>query len=558
MSKIEAFLKAADVLSVIELEEALRVLQEKVRASRALIKNSESGLPTISENGNEFPSNSHNGSPANSGNELPSNSDNGSSAILDNGNVFPSNSNDESPANSSNAFPSNSDNGPPAISDNGSPVNSSNGSPANSDNALSPIPEVEKLFQTLDIEKTREGIKEFLSSSPLPDFARGWFAKDPRLVDCKRSPPNYEENLRRALSQRSMASEYDTWEREKFATSRVDSVSRNVANIKDSGHITEFVEFKGYEEDDINTATHGIKHDIRLLVFERMYGVPGTSAIFMFISTCFRSVKYESYSTLKHRLLGEEFWKDFVEKASDRLIQCQEQYDVRWVTKSRGRKRQREASPASYYFSPQTPSTITGRPNIEQQVNNQTPDIEPVDTPNDFTPFQQPILGPSNTHTSNGSWSLPQVGRTDIENHALMFNASYESVSCLNQPIWRQQPSNYMGNQTTQTATNGAGNSEPDTISPCVYPQYIPIDTMESSTFPYFLPQSIGAEDYLEYVEPPRDTMVPSNFPRLTPESATQYTINDNRETDTQSTFARQDDTSSFIPRANGIGISVQ
>lgn len=556
---MQAFLKAADVLSVKELEEALRVLQERVRASRALMRNSE------------------NETQANSGNEVSSSPDKAFSAISEDSSELPSNSANESPANSNNAG-----NEVPSISD-----NPSNESLVNLDNAFPLIPEVEKLFLTLNTDKKRKGIKNALSSFFIPNFAGGWYVKDPRLVDCQTSPPNYEQKLRRILSQRSMAMEYDFWERENFKTSRVDSISQDVAVAADPGHIAEFVE-SNFEIDDANTATHGIKHGIRLLVFERIYGVTGTSAIFMFIFTTFRSVKYESFPTLKHRLLEEEFWKEVVKHASSSLIQSQEQYDGKshylvifppaltsfqesirmWKrhqacsgTDYPWRKRQRETSTISYYLSPQTPSTSHGRPttsNIAQQYNSPTPATEPADTSNDFAPFQQPIPGPSNTHTSNSSWSLPQAGRTDSQNHALVFNASYEPVPRLDQPVW-QQPPNYMGNHSTQTAMNGDGNHqllsqfEPDTISACVYPQYtLPIDTMASSSFPHFLLESIGPDGYLEHTETPIDITVPSEFPLSTPETAMQHTTNNNRGTDTQSTFAHQGYTSIFNPIADG------
>ncbi|KAJ5925842.1 hypothetical protein N7454_007352 [Penicillium verhagenii] len=151
---------------------------------------------------------------------------------------------------------------------------------------------IDQLFEALSREK-----ETILSSlrGPEYDFLNGWFDEDPRIIDISLTTPtsNPEGKLRRGLSQRSLAKEYDQWEREKFKTSRLDEISedpKRSCKSRRSGHISDFV--KAHQFKDENTAMHGIKHGLRLLVFESIYGVAGISAILIFLYGSFRSVNY--------------------------------------------------------------------------------------------------------------------------------------------------------------------------------------------------------------------------------------------------------------------------
>ncbi|KAJ5988257.1 hypothetical protein N7481_003467 [Penicillium waksmanii] len=261
MSNIEDILKATDDLTALSfiniqellphrnrLENALRILQEKVDATRAI-------------------------------QSKPAASNSSSASIVESSNL------NEAPC----------------------PLNSSN-SHHDADQG------VQNVLSILSEEKVSKKLENYLSS-PILDFTKSneldWFEEDPRLVDIRlssRPSPTSHVNLRRGLSQRSLAVEYDEWEKNNFQTSRVIELAQHPASSKSrQSHINQFVEANKHRFKDRNTALHGIKHGIRLLVFEKIYGCAGTSSVFFFIYGYFRSVKYEFYPDLA-KSLKHTFW----------------------------------------------------------------------------------------------------------------------------------------------------------------------------------------------------------------------------------------------------------
>jgi hypothetical protein len=188
----------------------------------------------------------------------------------------------------------------------------------------------------LNDEKKSKKILDYLSPSCYNAIDGGkfdWTEEDPRVVDLRLgSSPNqsFDVKFRRGLSQRSLATEYDGWEGENFHTSRIYDLAHDPSTSNDrKGHMEQFLEVNAHRFQDRNTTLHGLKHGIRLLVFESICGYAGVSSILMLVYSAFRSVKYEDLHLLKE-FLQNSAWCSFASEKSSWLVQYQERYDGKY------------------------------------------------------------------------------------------------------------------------------------------------------------------------------------------------------------------------------------
>jgi len=154
--------------------------------------------------------------------------------------------------------------------------------------------------------------------------------EDPRVIDLRLSSSrntSFDVKFRRGLSQRSLAAEYNEWEKATFNTSRIFELSQDPEKSDDrKGHIDDFLQDNTHRFKDQNSTRHGIKHGIRLLVFETIYGHVGVSAILILVYSAFRSVQYKEHFFMKRSLEGTD-WESLAKDKSSWLVQCQKQYD---------------------------------------------------------------------------------------------------------------------------------------------------------------------------------------------------------------------------------------
>lgn len=195
-------------------------------------------------------------------------------------------------------------------------------------NALHGTPRSEKVFKYLSSHR-----------DPLVQNGDDWVQEDPRVIDirlCNRGC-SLDACFRRGLGQRSLAIEFDEWEREVFGTSRVSMRALDPNEIDDnSGLINRFLEEGIIRFQNKESASHGIRDGIRLLVFERMYGYVGISAILILLFTLFRDVKYGSFVALKRLLEKSGAWHDLAKDKSSWLTACQFRYDSKFVARLYG------------------------------------------------------------------------------------------------------------------------------------------------------------------------------------------------------------------------------
>ncbi|KAL9592079.1 MAG: hypothetical protein Q9179_007075 [Wetmoreana sp. 5 TL-2023] len=136
--------------------------------------------------------------------------------------------------------------------------------------------------------------------------------------------------LRRGLSQRSLAEEYRSWQGQVKQRSSVD---KRVKTLKAVGRFGDLDEFLKIEEPRFGRQYKGsirraIDHGIKLLVLERLLGGIGYSAILIFRFTDFYNLKYENLEELVRALQDDNCIKKLASHSADWISQWQSKYDV--------------------------------------------------------------------------------------------------------------------------------------------------------------------------------------------------------------------------------------
>ena len=159
-----------------------------------------------------------------------------------------------------------------------------------------------------------------------------WKTGDPRLVDLQIGGDRTQTpitKLRRGLSQRSLAVEFDDWESQTYQTSRL-GVRTNTPSEEPSrklGHITEFLETNQDRFHNNQSVSKGIEHGIKLLVCENLLGGMGFSAIFIFRYTDLRKIKYEELNSLRDLITSSDPIKKLAERKANWFSACQRDYN---------------------------------------------------------------------------------------------------------------------------------------------------------------------------------------------------------------------------------------
>ncbi len=187
------------------------------------------------------------------------------------------------------------------------------------------------LIEVLDRDVT--AIKEFLSKSETiaTDDELNRANEDPRVVDLRLAvgPPSQKAKFRKILSERSLASEFGDWEFQVHGSRRVEElvIHHTYAQEKTKGHINEYLKRNTRRFIDQRLTRKGIVHGIKLLVFEKMVGTRGISAILSFGNTKFRAVKYEELVSLREMVDKSKWIKALAQTKAAWLDGCQIQYN---------------------------------------------------------------------------------------------------------------------------------------------------------------------------------------------------------------------------------------
>ncbi|KAL8668516.1 MAG: hypothetical protein Q9168_006856 [Polycauliona sp. 1 TL-2023] len=188
------------------------------------------------------------------------------------------------------------------------------------------------------LDKDLERIEKLLSqvSHKAVTCEPTWMNDDPRVVDLqiaggRQSSPTTK--LRRGLSQRSLASEFDDWEKNTYGTSKVKERASNplVEPSRKLGHIAEFLDNNKDRFHNIPAARAGIEHGIKLLISETLLVGVGFSAILVFQYSRFRKIKFEELDGLKDAIKDSDRIKKLAEQKADWFDHCQRDYNGKWL-----------------------------------------------------------------------------------------------------------------------------------------------------------------------------------------------------------------------------------
>ena len=156
-----------------------------------------------------------------------------------------------------------------------------------------------------------------------------WMTDDPRVVDLVLPEGDHSPTakFRRALSQRSLAVEFDAWEQKNYGVSKVNEGVKDTCK-QTYGHISKFFEFNrerfGTERKEV--VRKGVEHGVKLLMCDRLLGGTGFSAILMFQSRRLRHVKFEDLKSLRDIISGSDIQK-LAEQKGEWLNHCQDDYE---------------------------------------------------------------------------------------------------------------------------------------------------------------------------------------------------------------------------------------
>ena len=187
------------------------------------------------------------------------------------------------------------------------------------------------LIQALN--KDQDKIQKYLNKPKVTaiEGKSSWTQEDPRIVDLQigRKQTSLNLKFRKVLSQRSLTQEYDRWELETYQTSRIDQLMENLSVSKEraDGRIKEYVDANAHQFKNRELAQQGIQCGIRLLVFERLFGEFGSSAILCFSFHRFRSLKFRELDCLKHEVRKTSWIWDLAKEKSGWLGSCQTYYN---------------------------------------------------------------------------------------------------------------------------------------------------------------------------------------------------------------------------------------
>ena len=212
------------------------------------------------------------------------------------------------------------------------PVSSSNSSAlAHNDASLAPrntsIQHEDTLGLIQALDKDKGLIQSYLSQSELSTIDGSQCRdEDPRVADLKIGVSSFFTKFRKALTRRSLAKEYDRWQLQTYQTSRIEQLVAHLeeeSKERGEGKIMKYIE----AQFGVKELRDDILWGIRTLVFERLLGESGSSAILCFQSSKFRRFKLTELPFLVKGLRETEWIWELVQKRSSWLDSCQKYYD---------------------------------------------------------------------------------------------------------------------------------------------------------------------------------------------------------------------------------------
>ncbi|KAI4220084.1 MAG: hypothetical protein L6R36_007875 [Xanthoria steineri] len=196
-------------------------------------------------------------------------------------------------------------------------------------------PSISALTNALDLSS--EEIKTFLIEDPDSSLRTGTIDavspedEDPRVFDLQVNRKSLEVRFRKGLSQISLASAYSVWEgdQENRSETTVHALVQDLSALEKRKRLS-IKEFLDHNTDIITNqrvALDGIKHGIKCLVFQELFGYSGVLAILSFVYHHFRSVNFEELQALRNALASVSWIVQLAKEKTPWYEACRRAYE---------------------------------------------------------------------------------------------------------------------------------------------------------------------------------------------------------------------------------------
>lgn len=141
--------------------------------------------------------------------------------------------------------------------------------------------------------------------------------------------PSHMVQLRRGLSLRALANDYNDWVTETFSISPVLCRAHRPEIGEHEIHLKEFVRQRPSLSvgSNIETMTRALRHGLKILVCEEVFGGVGISALLIFQYAQCQNLNYGEVDGLRLALQKQKEMEKFAHENADWLRQWQDKYD---------------------------------------------------------------------------------------------------------------------------------------------------------------------------------------------------------------------------------------
>ena len=179
-----------------------------------------------------------------------------------------------------------------------------------------------------------EGVNQFVSATAPEDskLVSVFQHQDVRVTDINIAGDSSSDELaplRRMLSQRSLAIEFQEWELKNDYYSSVVKRAEFLDGHDSPGKLADYlrVEGKKLAPNNGQTLKKAIVYGSKLLVCESLFGEAGCSVLLMFQYSRFRAIKYKEFRELINTIKKQQNLNEIAYKGTNWLLKWQQVYD---------------------------------------------------------------------------------------------------------------------------------------------------------------------------------------------------------------------------------------
>ncbi|TKA25280.1 hypothetical protein B0A54_17472 [Friedmanniomyces endolithicus] len=182
-----------------------------------------------------------------------------------------------------------------------------------------------------DVDKQRSKIEEY-SRQPVKEAITSqtdWRNIDIRVLDNRLAETKHTllTKFRKGLAQRSLATDFDAWERSNCHSSRLDSLYNDpkLSETRHDSNMPSFMQAEDMPREDC--VERGIQHGVKLLLFERIAQCSGVSAVLFFVFSRFRDVTFSDLQDLAVEIKASKWILHHAATIQPWFIECIAKYE---------------------------------------------------------------------------------------------------------------------------------------------------------------------------------------------------------------------------------------